>query len=105
MKPSSLSTAVTLERLVVGRLPNWGWELRGSNSIFRALGDGSIRNNNRHIEGGATTDDEDDKLWEDLTSNMIIQERPGWITTNSRTRWVTNYREIPDDEDCKMLDW
>ena len=58
MKPSSLSTAVTLERLVVGRLPNWGWELRGSNSIFRALGDGSIRNNNRHIEGGATTDDE-----------------------------------------------
>ncbi len=105
LKPSSLSPAVILERLVVGRLPNWGWELRGSNSIFRALGDGSIRNNNRHIEGGATTDDENDKLWEDLTSNMIIQERPGWITTNSRTRWVTNYREIPDDEDCKMLDW
>ena len=103
MKPSSLSTAVILERLVVGRLPNWGWELRGSNSIFRALDDGN--NNNRHIEGGATTDDEDDKLWEDLTSNMIIQERPGWITTNSRTRWETNYREIPDDEDCKILDW
>ena len=93
LKPSSLPTAAILERLVIGRLPNWGWELHGSNSIIRALGDRSDSNNNCPIEGGATTDHEDDKLWEDLTS-MITQERRD-----------TNYREILDDEDCKMLDW
>ncbi len=93
--PNSISSTSRIESLVVGRLPNWGWELRGSNSIFRALDD-----NNKGEEK-----DNERMLWEDLTTKMIIQERPGWITTNYRTRWETNYREIPDDEDCKMLHW
>ena len=97
LKPlSSNSSSSRIESLVVGRLPNWGWELRGANSIFRALDDD---NNNGEEE------DIERRLWEDLTTKMIIQERPGWITTNYRTRWETNYREIPDDEDCKMLHW
>jgi hypothetical protein len=62
LKPSSLPTAAILERLVIGRLPNWGWELHGSNSIIRALGDGSDSNNNCHIEIFNQTEDSHRRL-------------------------------------------
>ncbi len=104
--PQNSSSTTVIESLVVARRPNWGWELRGSKSILRALDNDN--NNNLHLDGKEAAADEEYNermLWSDLTTNMIIQERPGWITTNYRTRWETNYREIPDDEDCKMLDW
>ena len=97
LKPlNSNSSSSVIDSLVVVRLPNWGWELCGANFIFRALDD----DNNKGEE-----EDNEQRLWGDLITKMIIQERPGWITTNYRTRWETNYREIPDDEDCKMLHW
>ena len=43
-----------------------------------------------------------DELWEDLTSNIIIQERPEWVEV-TRTNFEVNCREVPDDEDCKAL--
>jgi len=45
-----------------------------------------------------------DEVWEDLTSNIIIQERPEWVEV-TKTHFEVNCREVPDDEDCKALPW
>lgn len=70
------------------RLRNWGWELRDDNQILRAV----------DKEGNL------DELWEDLTSNIMVQERPEWVEV-TRTRFEVNCREVPDDEDYKALKW
>jgi len=75
-------------QLLVMRRINWGWELRDDFCILRAVAE-------------ETTLDE---LWEDLTSNIIVQERPKWLET-TRSPYECNHREIPDDEDCKALRW
>ena len=77
----------------VHRMANWGWELRGYDSVLRTVDDDfDDRGDHR------------DELWGDLTGNIIVQERPGWVRP---TRFHDyNFREIPDDEDCKsMLCW
>ena len=75
--------------LHVIRLTNWGWELQDDNSnLFRAIDE----ENNR------------DEIWKDLTANIIVQERPEWAEVK-RTHFEVNYREVPDDEDCKALSW
>jgi hypothetical protein len=74
-------------------MANWGWELRGYDSVLRTVDDDfDDRGDHR------------DELWGDLTGNIIVQERPGWVRP---TRFHDyNFREIPDDEDCKsMLCW
>ena len=77
--------------LTVARLPNWGWELRGDCFLIRAVD---------------KEDDTVEKLWQDLTSKIIVQEKPEWIKeTRNGGQYPYNYREIPDDEDCKMLPW
>jgi hypothetical protein len=81
------------ENYTVHRMANWGWELRGYDSVLRTVdGDADDRGGHR------------DELWGDLTGNIIVQERPGWVRP---TRFHDyNFREIPDDEDCKsMLCW
>jgi len=70
------------------RLRNWGWELRDDYQILRA------------VDEEATLDE----LWEDLISNIIVQERPEWVEV-TRTHFEVNCREVPDDEDCKALKW
>jgi len=78
-------------KLHVIRLTNWGWELRDQKYyILRAVDEVGLPNVN--------------KLWEDLTANIIVQERPEWIKS-TRSRYEINRREVPDDEDCKALPW
>jgi hypothetical protein len=81
------------ENYTVHRTANWGWELRGFDSVLRTVDDDADDRGNHR-----------DELWEDLTRNIIVQERPGWVRP---TRFYDyNFREIPDDEDCKsMLGW
>ena len=73
------------ERLIVRRTSNWGWQLQNDDFVLRSV-DG---------EGGKFGSA--DQLWKDLTSNMVLQERPTEI--QSRFLW----REIPDDDDLKYL--
>ena len=72
------------------RLPNWGWELRNKFFICRAV-DGDEEGNL-------------DELWKDLLSNIIVQKKPDWVDT-SRSQFEVHHREVPNDEDCKALDW
>lgn len=75
--------------LVVTRLPNWGWELRGKGYVCRAV-----------------DKDNAEDMWEDLISKIIIQQKPDWVKLTRRGgQYPYSYREIPDDEDCKMLPW
>jgi len=79
----------SVEHLIVRRTRNWGWELRGADYVFRALDD----------------DGDIEQIWEDLTMNIVVQERPKWVDAH-RGPYPYDFREIPDDEDCKtMLDW
>jgi len=76
-----------VESLTVHRLRNWGWELRGSDYVLRPM------------------DEEDvSKLWEDLSTNIIVEEKLEWVIPH-RGAYPYQYREIPDDEDYKGLDW
>jgi len=70
------------------RLQNWGWELRCKFFICRAVDE----------EGNL------DDLWEDLLANIIIQKKPEWVDT-SRSQFEVHHREVPNDEDCKALEW
>ncbi|KAL3808989.1 hypothetical protein ACHAXA_010132 [Cyclostephanos tholiformis] len=80
----------------VHRTLNWGWELRSSEFVLRAMDKGDFDdqgNNHRYHD-----------LWGDLIRGIVMQERPHWVQP---TRFHDyNFREIPDDEDCKsMLSW
>ena len=79
----------SVECLFVRRLASWGWELRGSDYVFRAV--------------DIMKDDGTD-LWKDLIENIVLEERAEWVVPH-RGPYPYNYREIPDDADCKMLDW
>ena len=85
----SRGTTATPVDVHVLRLQNWGWELRNKYFTCRSIDDG---------EGNL------DELWEDLTSNIIVQKKPDWVDT-SRSQYICDYREVPNDEDCKALDW
>ena len=69
------------------RLPNWGWEIRSKHFTCRAID-----------EKG------NDHLWDDLLANIIVQKKPDWVDS-IRSQFETHYREVPNDEDCKALDW
>ncbi|KAL7544048.1 hypothetical protein ACHAXR_013487 [Thalassiosira sp. AJA248-18] len=84
-----ISNGCSVESLTVYRLLNWGWELRGGDYLFRAV-DGD--------EAGNAG------LWEDLTTNIIVEKKPEWVDAH-RGPYPYSFREIPDDEDCKILDW
>ena len=78
--------------LTVTRLPNWGWELRGTGYVCRAVDKDKA--------------EDIDEIWEDLISTIIIQQKPDWVSLTRRGgQYPYSYREIPDDEDCKMLPW
>lgn len=78
-----------IDKILISRMTNWGWEMRSSVGIWRAV------------------DEKWDmeKPWEDLISNIIVQEKPEWIKDTRRAPYPYSFREIPDDEDCKMLAW
>mmetsp|Transcript_1851 Transcript_1851/g.1989 ORF Transcript_1851/g.1989 Transcript_1851/m.1989 type:complete len:493 (-) Transcript_1851:124-1602(-) len=107
-KHRSLSSVV--ENLTVHRLLNWGWELRGSDYVLRAIDThsnsaivvGSSSSSSSPGSATRTTASELTLLWEDLTTNLVLEEKPDWVT--ARTPY--QYREIPDDDDYKiLLDW
>jgi len=75
------------EILAVYRLKNWGWELRGERLILRT----------------AEVDCDLDKVWEDLTSNIILQQQPAWA--EDARPFPYKFREVPDEEGCMMLNW
>mmetsp|Transcript_2263 Transcript_2263/g.5253 ORF Transcript_2263/g.5253 Transcript_2263/m.5253 type:complete len:407 (+) Transcript_2263:114-1334(+) len=78
------------ESLTVHRLKNWGWELRGSDYVMRAIDD---------------SHSSEEELWGDLTSKIVLEEKPDWVEAH-RSPYPYQYREIPDDEDYKiLLDW
>ncbi len=84
-------------RYTIHRTLDWGWELRGSDYILRAM-DGHDLDDDRGDEH------RDDKLWGDLIRDIVLQERPQWVRPTRFHEY--NYREIPNDEDCKgMLGW
>jgi len=70
------------------RLQNWGWEIRSKHFACRAIDEESSL----------------DELWKDLLVNIIMQKKPEWVDT-SRSRFEIHYREVPNDEDCKALEW
>ncbi len=79
----------SIENFTFHRLENWGWELRGSDYVCRAVDD----------------DGDIDKLWTDFTSCIVVQDKPEWVESH-RAPYPYNYREVPNDEDLKMmLDW
>lgn len=83
------SSGSSVEQFTVYRMKNWGWELRGSDYILRAV----------------DTEGDKETLWNDFISNIFVQDKPDWIEPH-RAPYPYNFREIPDDEDCKiMLDW
>ncbi|KAL7488231.1 hypothetical protein ACHAW6_013815 [Cyclotella cf. meneghiniana] len=73
------------EHLVVRRTSNWGWQMQNDDFVLKSVDE----------EGGQFASA--DQLWKDLTSNIVLQERPPDI--QSRFLW----REIPDDDDLKYL--
>eukprot|EP00571_Detonula_confervacea_P015978 CAMPEP_0172306770 /NCGR_PEP_ID=MMETSP1058-20130122/7772_1 /TAXON_ID=83371 /ORGANISM="Detonula confervacea, Strain CCMP 353" /LENGTH=397 /DNA_ID=CAMNT_0013018755 /DNA_START=62 /DNA_END=1255 /DNA_ORIENTATION=+ len=81
------SNGSLVEIFTVYRLLNWGWEIRGSDSILRAVDE----------EG-------DTNLWKDYTTQIVVQDKPEWVEQH-RSSYPYYFREIPDDEDCKALDW
>lgn len=82
--------SVVGESLTVHRLKNWGWELRGSDYVMRAIDD---------------DDPSDEELWGDLTANIVLEKRPDWVEAH-RSPYPYQYREVPDDDDYKiLLDW
>jgi hypothetical protein len=66
------------------RTPYWGWQLNNNDFVMRSKDD----------EGGEYASSE--LLWEDLTSSIILQERPPGV--ESRFNW----REIPNDEEIQF---
>jgi hypothetical protein len=87
---------VGFTKYIIHRTLNWGWELRGSDFILRAIDRDDLEDRGDEYR--------DDELWGDLIRGIVLQERPHWVRP---TRFHDyNYREIPDDEDCKsMLGW
>eukprot|EP00804_Cyclotella_cryptica_P020155 CCRYP_014918-RA/>CCRYP_014918-RA protein AED:0.02 eAED:0.02 QI:35/1/1/1/1/1/2/256/419 len=76
------------EHLVVHRTSTWGWQMQNDDFVLRSVVE----------EGGKFASP--DQLWKDLTSIIVLQERPPDI--QSRIMW----REIPEDEDLKyFLSW
>jgi hypothetical protein len=77
----------------VHRTANWGWELRGFTYVLWAVDDDADGQGNHR-----------DKLWEDMTRVITVQERPQWVRPGRYHDY--NFQEIPDDEDFKsMLGW
>jgi len=77
------------------RLQNWGWEMRSKYFICRAIDEkGNVDESLGNL----------DELWEDLLANIIIQKKPEWVDT-SRSQFEVHHREVPNDEDCKALEW
>ena len=93
----------------VRRLDTWGWEIRSTRSVSRAIdlsfmamdGDGVGE------EVVARASAQLEALWSDYLGNMITEEKPVWIKQGSSSRHeFANYREIPDDDDLKaFLPW
>ena len=102
------NSSSVVENLTVHGLLNWGWELRGSDYVLRAI---DTHSNSAVVVGSSssspgsatrTTASELTLLWEGLTTNLVLEEKPDWVT--ARTPY--QYREIPDDDDYKiLLDW
>ena len=100
----------SIETLTVRRLASWGWELRGADYVFRAIDDivDDSDDNHKNIIEGTDGSTKEDKLWEDLTCNLVVQEMPEWLQPQrgANTQQYYNYREVPDDPDCmSLLDW
>lgn len=93
----------------VRRLDTWGWEIRCTRSVFRAIDLSFMAMDDDEVEeeilAGASAQLE--ALWSDYLGNMITEEKPVWIKQGSSSRHeFANYREIPDDDDLKaFLPW
>ena len=94
----------------VRRLGTWGWEMRCTRSVFRAIDlsftamDGDEVGEEIVDLAGASAQE---ALWSDLLGNMTTEEKPVWIKQGGSSRHeFANYREIPDDDDLKaFLPW
>lgn len=82
-----LLSSVTGSRdfLTIRRTPDWGWQLSNNDFVFRS----------KDEPGDKFASSE--SLWKDLSSNIVMQERPPGVV--SRFNW----REIPDDEELQFL--
>mmetsp|Transcript_17785 Transcript_17785/g.50908 ORF Transcript_17785/g.50908 Transcript_17785/m.50908 type:complete len:533 (+) Transcript_17785:138-1736(+) len=91
-------------RQQVRRLDTWGWEIRCTSSVSRAIDLSSLDGDEIGDEIVATVEAQLEELWSDYLGNMITEEKPVWIKQGST--YELNYREIPDDDDLKtFLPW
>lgn len=79
---SSMGSSVSL---TTQRTPDWGWQLSNNDIVMRSMDEPGDR--------FASSD----LLWKDLTSNIVMQERPPGVAS------IFNWREIPDDEELQFL--
>ena len=83
-----LSSMGSSDSLNLLRTPNWGWQLNNNDFIMRQMDEVG--------DMFASCD----LLWKDMTSNLVMEERPPGV--NSRFNW----REIPNDEELQFsLPW
>jgi hypothetical protein len=83
-----LSSVGSWHYLVVQRTPGWGWQLNNADFVMRSID-----------EVGSSLSSAE-RLWKDLTSNIVMQERPPGVVS------IFNWREIPDDEELQFhLPW
>jgi hypothetical protein len=83
-----LSCEGVQDRLIVRRTPCWGFQLNSVDVVLRSLDD----------KDGEYASSE--KLWADLTNNLVMQERPADEVS------AYNWREIVDDEELQFeLPW
>lgn len=85
--PNTIVTSSRWARdlLTIRRTPDWGWQLNNNDFVMRSKDD---------EEGEFASSSE--LLWKDLTSNIVMEERPPGV--ESRFNW----REIPDDEELQF---
>lgn len=80
-----LSSMGSWDFLDVRRTPNWGWQLNNNDFVMRCMDEvGDMFASS-------------DLLWKDMTSNLVMEERPPGV--ESRFNW----REIPNDEELQFL--
>ena len=86
----------------VRRLDTWGWEIRCTRSVFRAIDLSFMAMDGDEVEEEILAS----ALWSDY-GNIITEEKPVWIKQGGSSRHeFANYREIPDDDDLKaFLPW
>lgn len=83
-----LSSMGSSDSLNLLRTPNWGWQLNNNDFVMRQMDEVG--------DMFASCD----LLWKDMTSNLVMEERPPGV--NSRFNW----REIPNDEELQFsLPW